>query len=336
MGKIVSAVLDPFTGASSTKAAANKAAKGQAEAARLAAITSAFRPVGMTSRFGTSNFTIEVDPATGVPRVTGAEYTVSPELKALQDRIMGLTGGALTTAEGAQAQAAPLGTAASSLFNLGQQYLAQSPEEARQRYFQQQQALLAEPRAAEEARLASSVFGRGRAGINIGSTGQPELAALASARRQQDLQLAAQAEQAAQQQIGFGANLFGTGTSLLGEQYALPTRALAPLQTYLGTIGSIEEMGQQPFKLGMSVGGAAQSGAQTGAQLLGAGLSQAANTRFQGVQQANAANAAFLQALIGSASGGFSGMGGGGTPMSNFYYGGQTWGGTPGVNPWYG
>lgn len=335
MGNIVKKVLDPFTGASDTENAARRASRKQTEAARLSAIASAFRPVGMSTRFGTSDFKIEVDPDTGIPRVTGASYEVSPELKAIQDRIMGMTDTALTDAEGARAAAAPLGQGAASLFNLGQQYLGESPEAVRQRYFEQQQALLQTPRQAEEARLASSVFGRGRAGVNIGTSGQPELAALASARRQQDLQLAANAEQAAQQQIGFGASLFGTGSSLLGEQYAIPTRALAPLQTYLGTVGTIEEMGQQPFNLGLAVGGAAQPGAQAGAQLLGAGLTQAANTRFQGTQQANAANQAFLQALIGSASGGFGG-GGGGTPMPNFYYGGQSWGGTPGVNPWYG
>jgi hypothetical protein len=227
---------------------------------------------------------------------------------------MGLTGGALTTAEQAQAAGMPLGQAAAGLFGLGQQYLAQSPEELRQRYFSQQQALLAQPRAAEEARLASSVFGRGRAGLNVGPTGQPELATLAAARRQQDLALAAQAEQAAQQQLGYGASLFGTGASLLGQQYSIPTQALAPLSSLLGTVGTVEQLGQQPFQMGLAVGGAAQPGAQAGATLLGTGLSQAAQTRYQGVQQANAANAAFLQSLIGAASGGMGGGGGRGVP----------------------
>ncbi len=181
---------------------------------------------------------------------------------------MGLTGGALTTAEEAQAAAQPLGQAAMGLFGLGQRYLAQSPEELRQRYFSQQQALLAQPRAAEEARLASGVFGRGRAGLNIGTTGQPELAALAGARRQQDLALAAQAEQGAQQQLGFGSSLFGTGASLLGQQYAIPTQALAPLSSLLGTVGTVEQLGQQPFNLGLAVGGAAQPGAQAAKKAL--------------------------------------------------------------------
>lgn len=312
MGRAVGRILDPFTGASSTRRAAEQAAAQQAEAGRQAANIAAFRPVGMTSRFGTSRF--GVTDVGGVPRVTSAEYEVAPELRAIQDRLMGLTGGALTTAEEAQAAARPLGQAAAGLFGLGQQYLAQSPEELRQRYFGQQQALLAQPRAAEEARLAASVFGRGRAGVNVGPTGQPELATLAAARRQQDLALAAQAEQAAQQQLGYGASLFGTGASLLGQQYAVPTQALAPLSSLLGTVGTIEQLGQQPFQMGLAVGGAAQPGAQAGATLLGQGLSQAAQTRYQGVQQANAANAAFLQSLIGAASGGMGGGGGRGVP----------------------
>lgn len=321
MGKVVGSILEPFTGAKATRAAANEAAAQQAEAAKKAGYSAAFRPVGMTTRFGTSRFTEEVDPYTGLPRVTSAGYEISPELKAIQDRIFGLTGGALTTAEQAQAAATPLGQAAGGLFGLGAGYLAETPEAARQRYFNQQQALLAQPRAAEEARLASSVFGRGRAGLSVGAAGQPELATLAAARRQQDLDLAARAEQAAQQQLGFGASLFGTGASLLGSQYGIPTQALGPLQTYLGTAGTLEEMGQEPYRLGMQLGGAVTQGGQAGGQLLGAGLSQAAATRYQGVQQANAANAAFLQTLIGAAAGGGGGGGGGGGPTVYSGYG---------------
>jgi hypothetical protein len=225
---------------------------------------------------------------------------------------MGLTGGALTTAEEAQMAAAPVGAAAQQAFNLGTQYLGETPEAVRQRYIAQQQALLEPTRAREEQRLASSVFGRGRAGLNVGDIGQPELRALAEARRTQDLQLAAQAEQAAQQQIGFGTSLYGTGASLLGQQYAIPTQALAPLQSTLGTVQSIEQLGQDPYNLGLQLGGLVTQGSAAGGQLLGAGMSQAANTRYQGVQQANAANQAFLQAALGAAAGGFGGGGGGG------------------------
>jgi hypothetical protein len=184
------------------------------------------------------------------------------------------------------------------LFSLGEQYLGESPEAVRQRFMSQQQALLDPIRQREEQRLASSVFGRGRAGLNVGDIGQPELYGLAAARREQDLALAAAADQAAQQQIQFGSGLFGMGADMLGAQYAIPTQALAPLQTYLGTAGTIEELGQQPFQLGMQVGGAgAQAGSAAG-NLLGSGLSQAAQTRFQGQQAAAGANAQFLSGLM--------------------------------------
>lgn len=303
MGSLIGDILEPFTGAKATRAAADRAAQQQAEAAKQAGYAASFRPVGVSTRFGSSQFTEEIDPVSGLPRVTAAGYTLDPQLRSIQDRVLGLTEGALGTAEQAQMAAMPLGGAAQNLFSLGEQYLAESPEALRQRYMAQQMGLLEPGRQREEERLASSVFGRGRAGLNIGDMGQPELFALASARRQQDLGLAAQAEQQAQQQLGYGASLFGTGASLLGQQYGIPTQALGPLQSYLGTAGTIEEMGQQPFQLGMQVGGAgAQAGSSAGS-LLGSGLSQAAATRFQGVQQANAANAQFISGLIQSGAG---------------------------------
>jgi len=300
MGKIVSGVTDAFglTNTKGTIAAANQAAAQQQEAARLGAQASAFRPVGMTTTFGSSDFGIT--DVGGVPRVTSASYQISPELKALQDQLFGLTGGAMGYAQGAQQAAAPLGAAAQGLFGLGGQYLAMSPEEARNQYMQEQYAMLDPIRQREEQRLGASVFGRGRAGLNIGDMGQPELFALASARRGQDLQLAAQAEQAAQQRAQFGAGLFGTGAGLLGSQYSIPTQALGPLQSYLGTLGSIEELGQQPFNLGLAVGGAAQPGATAGANLLSAGLTQAAQTQFAGQQAANQQMSSLLGGLLGA------------------------------------
>jgi hypothetical protein len=300
MGKVVSGLTDALglTDTRGTRDAANASAAAQREAAMLGAQASAFRPVGITSRFGTSAF--DVTDVGGVPRVTGARYTVSPELQALQDRLMGLTGGALTSAEQAQMAAMPLGAASQGLFNLGGQYLAESPEAARQRYISQQMALLDPIRQREEQRLGAGVFGRGRAGLNIGDIGQPELFALSSARRQQDLELAQQAEQAAQQQIGFGTGLFGTGAQLLGNQYAIPTQALGPLQSLLGTTQSIEELGQQPFQLGLAVGGAGQPGATAGAQLLSSGLTNAAQTQFAGQQAASNQLSSLLSGLLGA------------------------------------
>jgi hypothetical protein len=306
MGKVVGSILEPFTGAKATRRAAENAARQQAEAARQGGYAAAFRPVGLTTRFGTSRFTETIDPVTGLPRVTGAGYELSPELKAIQDRIFGLTGGALTTAEEAEMAARPLGEAAQGLFGLAGRIIPTDydPRAAAQSYYQEAQAMLDPTRQREEARLGAGVFGRGRAGLSIGSQGQPELFALAQAREEQNAALAAQARERAraelQQDIGIGSGLFGTGASLLGQQYGIPTQALGPLQSYLGTVESIEQLGRQPFDLSMALGGASQAGSQAGGQMLSSGLMNAAQTRVAGEQAANTANLSLLSGLLGA------------------------------------
>jgi hypothetical protein len=287
MGKAIGNFIGGITGANQLRGAADTAAQQQREAA----LASVFRPVGMSSRFGTSKFGYET--VGGIPRVSSAEYTVAPELLAIQNQLFGLTPFAAQQAADAQQASQQIGAGGAQLFGLGQQYLAQSPEMARQQFFNEQMALLAPARQAEEQRLASSVFGRGRAGLNIGGA-QPELASLAGARRMQELQLAAQSEQAAQQRQSFGAGLMGQGLGLFGQQYALPGQALAPLQSYLGTIGTLEEMGQQPLQLGLQIGGAAQQGASAASSL----LSQAAQTQYGGAKDAANANAQVLAGLF--------------------------------------
>jgi hypothetical protein len=268
-------------GSSMAGSAANRAARtsanAQLEAARIAAEEQRFRPVGITSRFGQSQF--QFDPS---GRLSGAGYTASPEIQALQDRLSALYGTSLGQAEQAQALGEPIGAAGQGLFGLGQQYLAQSPEQARQQFMNEQYALLDPVRQREEQRLGAGVFGRGRAGLNVGDIGQPELFALASARRQQDLELARQAEQASQQRTAFGAGLFETGAGLLGQQYGLQTQALSPFQSQFGLSQLLEQSAQQPLDIGAQLGGrSATAGANVGQTLL-AGGQNAANLRLQG------------------------------------------------------
>jgi hypothetical protein len=80
--------------ADASRDAARQSAQAQLESARIAAEAAKFRPVGVTTRYGTSNFQFGPDGY-----LSGAGYTVSPELKAYQDRLQALTGGALTQAE---------------------------------------------------------------------------------------------------------------------------------------------------------------------------------------------------------------------------------------------
>ena len=263
--------------------AARISANAQLQAGQQAAEAAKFRPVGVTTRFGASQFGF-----TPEGYLSSAGYTLSPEMRAYQDRLLGLAGRGLTQAEMAQEQYAPLTTAASGLFNLGSKYLSQTPEQVAQDYMAKQQELLAPSRERQMAQLQNQLFQQGRGGLSVGATGArpsgaaglgattPEMEAYYNAMAQQDAALATQAQQAGQQQLAFGAGLFGTGANLLGQYQAGQVGALSPFQTSLGLGQTIEELGQQPLTIGSNLGGrSAQYGANVGQALLTGGLSAA-------------------------------------------------------------
>lgn len=331
-----------------SRSAAQTSANAQLEAARLSAEAQRFRPVGISTRFGTSTF--EMGPE---GYLQSAGYTVDPQLQALQSRLLSSatagpraitrqipqvpegysltppapTGGGLgpiyaavqprdgfqyaysptgerievpvttqTTYEPAQgytpeefAQAAqPLMGTATSLFNLGGQYLATSPEQAAQDYMRQQQALLAPGRERALSTVRGRLFGQGRGGLGVQTgTGtaptSPELQAYYNALAQQDAQLAAQADEFGRQRTLFGTQLYGRGTELLGQLPTLITQGYGPVQTQLGLAAEIERLGQAPLDIGAQLGGrSATAGANVGQSLLTGGLG-AART----LQQAN-------------------------------------------------
>jgi hypothetical protein len=293
-------IAGSISGASNAQNLANQAVAQQ----RLAAQAGAFRPVGMTTAFGTSQFKREIDPATGLPYISSAGYTASPELAGLQSSLMSGFAPTLSAAQ-SQAQAyTPLGGAANQLFNLGQQYLATSPEAAAQDYISKQQALLGSSRENQLAGIRNRLFQTGRGGLGVqtgtgGAPASPEMQAYYNALAQQDLQLAAQADQAAMARQQFGAGLFGTGGSLLGEMSRGQTLAYSPLQTQLGLSGQVEQMSQQPYNLGVALG----SGQVPGQQISAAGLNQAGAMQYAGGQNAANIQSGFLSNLLGSAVG---------------------------------
>jgi hypothetical protein len=294
-GAIIGGLLQ---GRSAQKAAQTQA-DAQTRAAQLAADEARFRPVGITTRFGQSQF--QTDPQ---GRVSGASYTLDPQLAAMQDRFLGLAGGGLSQAEQAQQQFAPLGQAAQGLFGLGQQYLAQSPEQAAQQYMMGQQNLLAPSRERQFAQLQNQLFQTGRGGLSVGATGErpsgaaglgaasPEMEAYYNALAQQDAALAANAMQAGQQQTAFGAGLFGTGGNLLTQGYGGQAAALGPYQAYLQGASGLETLGQAPLDIGAQLGGRMAN--PTGAQAMFQGGNAAAQSQFA----ANAYNP-FATALTG-------------------------------------
>lgn len=266
-GAILGAGLG-LLGSSMQADASRDASAANVEAARIAAEAQKFRPVGVTTRFGSSNFTI--DPATG--NVTGAGYNVAPDIAAMRDRLFTQAGSqGFQTADQAQ-------TAQQGLFNLGNRYLAQSPEAAAQQWMQSQQALLAPSRQQAQAGLTQNLFNTGRGGVAVSQGGMmgaanPEQQALLNAQAMQDLQLASQAQQQGRAQTQFGAGLFGTGLDI-------GTAGYNPLKTQFGLGQTMESAGQGAFDLGINLGGR-QTQANT----------NAANTIYNAQTAANAANA---------------------------------------------
>jgi hypothetical protein len=284
-------------------------AQARIDAETAAAKTAAqFRPVGMTTRFGTSQFT--VDPVTG--QLTSAGYTASPGVLEAQNRLVALGNKGLAQAEGAQAQFAPLQAGATSLFNLGSKYLAKTPEDVAKDYLASQMSLLQPSREIELANLQTRLRNQGRIGLTVAQGGDlgdttPELQALYNARARQEAELAANAQVAGQRDVLFGAGLLGQGSQAMGQYYGGQQAAYAPYTTALGQFTNLEQLAQQP--LTMSAGLAQQAATAgtnvgklglTGAQLstnLATSANATANPYAQALMAAGNPNAMFGQAL---------------------------------------
>lgn len=272
MGALVGGVLGLIGANQQAKAsqrAAQQSANAQLEAARIAAEEARFRPVGITTRFGTSQFGVDDQG-----HVTSAGYNISPELAAIQDRLLSQAGG-----QGLSLSEQALG-ATQGLFNLGQQYLATSPEQAAADYMARQQAALAPSRERALSGIRQNLFNTGRGGLAVAQGGDmgaanPELQAYYNALAQQDLNLAAQAQQEGRAATQFGAGLFGEGAKVAQS-------GLSPLQSQIGVASELEKLGQAPLDIGAALGGRNVNTAGANALLQG-GLG-AAKT----MQQANA------------------------------------------------
>jgi len=304
----------------------------------LAKQSAAFRPVGMTTRFGTSQF--QVDPLTG--QLTSAGYTLSPEAKYAQDKLVNQANLGLQQIEQAQGQFAPLQTGAQNLFGLGNKYIAQSPEDVAKNYLSSQMALLQPGRELELANLQNRLQQQGRGGLAVAQGGAlgattPELQALFNARAQQEAQLAANAQQAGQQQVAFGAGLLGTGAQTMGQYYAGQQQAYAPYTTALGQVQNLEQLAQQPLQMGASLG---QQAATAGTNVGKLGLSGAElSTRLATGQAAtNNPYASLLSGLGGSNAFGqaLGGLFGSQPATSGFSYGQYGTGVDPSTGEYFG
>lgn len=237
-----------------TGQSAQEAADKQAETQLKIAEMMRFKPVGVSTRFGTSQFGYD---STG--RLTSAGYTLAPDIKAQQDQLMAASGGMLGQFTGSQAATAPMGDAAQRMMSLGQGYLATSPQEQAAKYLAEQEALLAPGNAAEYAALQNKLAQQGRLGLSVGGEAgmmatNPELAAYQNKLEMQRRQLTAAATQGGQQYAQFGAGLVGSGGNMLRDMYSTQSAAYSPYQTALGGAQNLEALGRSAMDIGTQLG----------------------------------------------------------------------------------
>jgi len=282
----------------------NSLAQQQLALGQQAANNAQFRPVGVTSRFGTSGFQYDQNG-----NVVGAGYQVAPDIAAMREGLLGYAGQNLTNAGQAQGLQQQANTGANSLFNLGQQYVAQSPQAAAQQYMGQQQQLLAPGREQQLAQLQNTQFQQGRGGLAVGATNQgytqggqglaaanPQMAAYYNAMAQQDAQLAAQAQQQGMAQTTFGQGLMTGGLNVANQGYGLQSAALQPYNTALAGAAATEALGQNPFDLSTALGAKQATAGSQVASILNSAANQASNTQQAGI---NAQNAAITGGIAG-------------------------------------
>ena len=262
-------LLSGLIGTAGNIYAANQAAGAAQQAGQMAAQQAQFRPVGVTTRFGRSGFQYGPDG-----RLIGAGYQVAPDVAAMREALLGISGGALQQAQQQQEMQNRVNQAAQGLFGLGQQYVAESPQAAAQRYMTQQQELLAPSDERALAQLQNRLFRTGTGGLSMGATGttpggapglraaNPALEAFYNAQQQRNAQLAAQAQQAGQQQVTFGQGLLGGALNLQQGGYGAQQAALAPFSTGFTQAGSVEQAGMQPLNLGAQLGAGNAAAAQ--------------------------------------------------------------------------
>ena len=288
-------LIGPLVQAGASIYGANQSAGNTQAAGAQAAQMSQFRPVGVTTRFGRSGFNYGPQG-----ELVGAGYQVAPDIAAMREGLIGMAGTGLSQAQIAQAMQPGITAAGQGLFNLGQQYVAQTPQEAAQQFMTQQQGLLAPGREQQLAQLTNQQQQQGRLGLATGATSagysagapglqasNPQMAALFNARAMQDAQLAAQAQQAGQQQVTFGQGLMTGGINLNNLGYGMQSNALAPYTNLIAGAQGVENLGMGALTAGQSLGSAAASSNQA-----------AANQYMSGQNIANTAQRSALQGAV--------------------------------------
>ena len=222
------------------QSASQQSAQQQLEATRRAEQFATFKPVGVTTAFGQSNFGF--DPTTG--QLVSAGYTATPEVAAQRQRLFTLG-----------AEALPTTTDTTAL---------------QQQYLEQQRGLLAPSREQQLAQLRNRQYQRGTTGLATGGTvagyapnaaglmaTNPEMAAYYNALAREDATLAANAPTYAQDLLN---KRIASGTNLFTQAGALETMAQQPLTLGAGLGAQAATAGSRAGLYGLTGGqGAAQT-----------------------------------------------------------------------------
>ena len=315
MGSFVSAIAGPALNIAGGLISGGKgadAARGQAEALRAAGLRASemaqFRPIGLRTGFGTSNFRVNE-----LGQVEEAGYTLNPELEALRNRFtIGATGYDPTRL---QQLTEPIYGGATSLFNLGGSYLGATPQDVAAKYISDRQSLLQPSRAAEFGRLQARNFATGRGGLGVqtgtgGAPANPALQAYYNSIFQQDKALAAEADQAAMERIRFGGELYGAGGKLASGIPSLFSGSFLPISTQLELAKSVEGFGQQPYQMSLDLANAqAGAGANAGRLYLDPQRAAAdAYAKYQGYSPLGTALSGLGSTISGGGFGNFGSL----------------------------
>jgi hypothetical protein len=269
------------------KDAASQQADAQIRAAQIAADAAKFRPVGIKTNFGQSQFGYDENG-----NLNSAGYTLDPLLQGHLGQLAGASGGLMNQFTSSQMDTAPMRQAAMSAMTLGNKYLQTSPQEQAAKYMADQQGLLAPGRANELAGLQAQMQAQGRGGFAMGGgvNGQgaanPQMQALYNALMQQDAQLAAQSTQGGMDYAKFGTGMVGTGGDMLNSMYGTQSAAFNPYLTALGGAQKIEGLGQNALQMGMDLGGKVTNANAASGLLQAQGIQNAGNTIGANAQQA--------------------------------------------------
>ncbi len=238
MGGVVSGIVGGIGGVISggrASGAASAAAQSQREAAERASQMAQFRPIGITTGFGSSRFDVN-----NLGQVTDAGYSLNPQLQAIRDRLLSGAGQYDYDIGG---RLAPLSSAAQGLFGLGGQLLptdisrTASPEAlALQQRYQQAATGLAPTDFSMAASPEAMAYANQLRGISsqvLPTTYDTQQAAQDYFNQQQALLQPSRQAQLSQTR----GRLFGTGRGGLGVQTGTGGAPASPeLQAYYNAI----------------------------------------------------------------------------------------------------